>query len=264
MKRKKLTELAADPQLISGVYNYCDRWCERCPLTARCLSFAMREEELGEPETRDIRNEAYWQKLGAVLQETLELIRDTAQEHGIDLEAIETEPAAGKERLDNEAAENHKLCRAAKAYADMTDDWFREVGELFSQGEKGSGPQWEAHADGPFEEKAGLRQALEVVRWYQHLIFTKLARAFRSKILEDQETNLEFAKDSDGSAKVALIAIDRSIAAWGDVRNRFPFQNKAIQDLLFHLDRLRKDLEHAFPEARAFLRPGFDKIDLNS
>jgi hypothetical protein len=264
MKKKKLVELASDPRFIPGVYNYCDRWCERCPLTARCLNFAMSEEKLGEPETRDIRNEAYWQRLGEVLQETLELIWDTAQEHGIDLDAIETEAAAGEKRVDHEVAENHEVCRAAKVYATMTDDWFREVGELFSQGEEGSGPEWETHVDGPFEEREGLSHALQVVRWYQHLVFTKLARAFRAKILEDQEPDLGFARDSDGSAKVALIAIDRSVAAWGDVRNRFPFQNKAIQDMLFNLERLRKRVEHTFPEARSFVRPGFDKIDLNS
>ena len=30
-------------QFIPGIYNYCDRWCERCPLTARCRVFAMEE-----------------------------------------------------------------------------------------------------------------------------------------------------------------------------------------------------------------------------
>ena len=25
---------------IVGIFNYCDRWCERCPLTSRCLVFA--------------------------------------------------------------------------------------------------------------------------------------------------------------------------------------------------------------------------------
>jgi hypothetical protein len=264
MRKKKLVELASDPRFIAGVYNYCDRWCERCPLTARCLNFAMSEERFGEPETLDTRNEAYWQKLKEVLQETLELISDTAREHGIDPDAIDTGSVAGKERMDQEVAENHEVCRAAKGYATMTDDWFREVGELFSQGEKGSGPEWETHDDGACEEGAGLRQALEVVRWYQHMVFVKLARAFRSKTVEDQGRDLGYARDSDGSAKVALIAIDRSIAAWGNVRNRFPFQNKAIQDMLFQLERLRKKVEHTFPEARAFLRPGFDKIDLNS
>ena len=30
MNRLTLTELAANPDLISGIYNYCDRWCEKC------------------------------------------------------------------------------------------------------------------------------------------------------------------------------------------------------------------------------------------
>ena len=40
MQRRSLTELASNPDLISGIYNYCDRWCERCPLTSRCLVYA--------------------------------------------------------------------------------------------------------------------------------------------------------------------------------------------------------------------------------
>jgi hypothetical protein len=30
-----------------------------------------------------------------------------------------------------------------------------------------------------------------------------------------------------------------------------------------HLEQLRKNVEKAFPDARAFIRPGFDKVDLN-
>jgi len=29
MKAKELVELACDPRFISGIYNYCDRRCER-------------------------------------------------------------------------------------------------------------------------------------------------------------------------------------------------------------------------------------------
>ena len=30
-----------DQGFIPGVYNYCDRWCERCPFASRCRSYAM-------------------------------------------------------------------------------------------------------------------------------------------------------------------------------------------------------------------------------
>jgi len=59
MRRRTLTELANNPDLISGIYNYCDRWCERCPLTSRCLVYATEQEDNDSPESRDIHNEAF-------------------------------------------------------------------------------------------------------------------------------------------------------------------------------------------------------------
>lgn len=37
MRTKDLIDLADNPNFIAGIYNYCVRWCERCPFTARCL-----------------------------------------------------------------------------------------------------------------------------------------------------------------------------------------------------------------------------------
>ena len=33
MDKNDLLKLATDPKYIPGIYNYCDRWCERCPFT---------------------------------------------------------------------------------------------------------------------------------------------------------------------------------------------------------------------------------------
>ncbi len=33
MDKEQLKKLAKDPKFISGIYNYCDRWCERCAFT---------------------------------------------------------------------------------------------------------------------------------------------------------------------------------------------------------------------------------------
>ena len=74
MRRRTLTDLANNPDLISGIYNYCDRWCERCPLTSRCLVYATEQEDDYSFPGNDLRNEAFWQKLSAVFQETREMI----------------------------------------------------------------------------------------------------------------------------------------------------------------------------------------------
>jgi hypothetical protein len=69
------------------------------------------------------------------------------------------------------------------------------------------------------------------------------------------------AYDADGSAKVALIAMDRSIEAWTRIREHFEELEDATLDSLARLARLRDEAETRFPRARAFERPGFDTVD---
>ncbi len=114
------------------------------------------------------------------------------------------------------------------------------------------------------KEDISFEEATQVVRWYQHRIYVKLMRAVRGGLEEESEILDEFPKDSAGSAKVVLIAIDHSIAVWGEIRNLFPLRSNAILDMLVSLERLHKEVEKVFPAAREFIRPGFDKIDLNS
>src|SRR5215216_7733942 len=98
MRRRSLTTLANNPNLIPDIYNYCDRWCERCPLTSRCLVYATEQEDNDSPENRDIRNEAFWRKLSAILQETREMIIEWSRKAGIDLNATTEEDEARHKR----------------------------------------------------------------------------------------------------------------------------------------------------------------------
>ena len=265
MDKERLKKLGADPRFISGIYNYCDRWCERCPFTSRCMNYALSEEEFADPETRDIQNEAFWKKLSETFQVTLDLVKERAEERGIDLDSMEMEETQEEERLKDEMAEGNPCCRAAKAYADMVDDWFDSSRDLFEETEDESesvGPLGIPKVSPEWEEPS-LGDSLEVIRWYQHQIYVKLMRAVRGELEEQLEILDEFPRDSDGSAKVALIGIDRSIAAWGEVESHLPMVKKAALDILVHLDQLRRNVETAFPNARSFIRPGFDKIDLN-
>src|SRR5438128_10686000 len=87
VKRKSISELAGDSKFIPGVYNYCDRWCERCSLSNRCLNYAMEKEaDDRDPAARDLANEKFWQKLHETFRETIEMIQADAKERGIDLD----------------------------------------------------------------------------------------------------------------------------------------------------------------------------------
>lgn len=245
MKRNRLKELAQDERFIAGIYNYCDRWCERCPQTARCLNFSLSEEKFSDPETKDIRNEAFWRKLSEVFKETLELLEEMGKEWGIDLKSLDLESAGDAAAAKTEAARSHVVYRAAESYSKLAEKWLKENDALFSFG---TIPDGEVTID----------EAVQVIRWYQHLIAVKVMRAIRGKAEEDEEGPDEFPRDSDGSAKVALIGIDRSIGAWGVIPRCNRLYEKSVLEMVSLLKLLREAVEATFPAARSFFRPGLD------
>jgi hypothetical protein len=175
VNRDRIKKLAAEKRFIPGIYNYCDRWCERCPRTLRCLNFSLSEEEFSDPETRDIRNEAFWRKLSEILKETLELLRETGEKWGIELETLDPVSDTERMRENDEAVENHVIFRAAKSYSNMVEDWFRGRETLFFE------------TAGAAREGLSLDEAIEVIRWYQYFIAAKVMRAIRGKMEEEEE-----------------------------------------------------------------------------
>ena len=251
MNRDRLKKLAAEERFIKGIYNYCDRWCERCPQTSHCLNFSISEEEFSDPEARDIRNKAFWNKLSEILVESLKLLREGAERWGIDLDAVDCIEETEKTRAKEEAAENHLLCRVARRYGERVEEWFKGRETLFL----------EIAADA--RAGASLEEAVEVIRWYQYFICAKVMRAVRGSVDEEDEGSNDFPSDSDGSAKIALIAIDRSIAAWAVIQRSLVDSDREVTDLMVFIDRLRQAVEEAFPLARSFIQPGFDEVGSN-
>ena len=180
---------------------------------------------------------------------------------GIELDAEEMEEFAEEERQREEEAHSHEIAQAAMQYGEMVDRWFETEGEVFK--DKGedlqSRAQMELEGDDPEAEALAIADAVEVIRWYQYQLYVKLMRALEQDDWEDEETDGDpMQTDSNGSAKVALLAMDRSIGAWGELREYLPEQEESILETLVHLDRLRRKTEKTFPDARKFKRPGFD------
>lgn len=265
----KLRALAGDKRLIPGIYNYCDRWCARCPLTERCMNFAMQQsEDSGDPAERDLNNDKFWKKLSGIFADTLELIRETAKERGIDLEALDATADAAERNEERAArrfaAQNKPLTKAAMAYLKGAGAWVKKAGPLFKA--KGVELATEARLSigEPETEAARLKDFVDVIQRYEHFIYVKLSRAIDSAAREALETDEEmkqFPKDSEGTVKIALIAIDRSISAWAGLREMLETEDDSILDLLAMLARIRRDTDSLFPNARSFVRPGFDELE---
>jgi hypothetical protein len=192
-------------------------------------------------ENNDNRNAAFWRTFSATLTEVRALIPQWAK-NPLDLsEPTEKHTARRQRRL----VDNHPLAKAGKRYANAASDWFRELD-----------PPIDITTEAATEKPTDAR---EVIQWYQYQIAVKTMRALSSRNEDDSEdTNLP--KDSDGSAKVALIGIDRSIAAWRLMQLSLPDRAESIVPLILQLERLRNNLQESFPEAQNFTRPGFDEV----
>lgn len=255
----RFKDLAANPNLISGIHNYCDRWCERCNFTARCAVYAAEEADPdNDPSSRDINNAAFWQKLSSIFKETQEMISEWAEENGVDLSEEALAPIGKLKEKQREDTRKHPLAKAAEKYAFDVREWFAKESK-----------QTEVISDLPaqFEDVRDTEDEVsdyaEVVQWYQFFIAVKLIRGLMSRIDEDDYLAEEDPRDSDGSAKVALMAIDRSISAWKLMCNLRPENADSIRGLLFQLEKLRSSAEREFPNARGFIRPGFDEPTLD-
>jgi hypothetical protein len=264
MTPDELLAQARNPNFISGIYNYCDRWCERCPMTDRCLLFASTPPEENLPEgSVEEHKHAMMRQIEASFTLTIDLLNKIAAEKGIDLsDSNKTENPMREHNHQRKDAEKSPLTRQAKQYLDVSKNWFDHSDATFLAKDKEFEQAARLQLPGRdlARETEELKNAMDVVHWYQFQIVVKLVRAQTSRMRQiDWDDDVEpMPKDSDGSAKVALIGIDRSIGAWGIMLQALPDQEDKILDLLKILDRLRRMTEEEFPDARAFKRAGFD------
>jgi hypothetical protein len=269
MKTKDILDLADDPRFIPGIYNYCDRWCERCSFTSRCMLYAMEEEDRDDPAKHDINSEDFWNKLSSIFKEAHEMLETMAAERGIDLGAVDVEQAKEEGNRRKEKTKSNPLARSAQHYVKLVNEWFDSEFTDSEQRDAGRTRGDLPIVDFDAEDRASdIQDAVEVVRWYQFQIAVKIMRGLSRDVSEDGEHSPEEEdeaqtengqSDSDGSAKVALIGIERSIGAWAKLRELLPDKSHSILPIMLHLEQLLRATEQAFPKAQSFVRPGFDE-----
>jgi hypothetical protein len=236
-----------DEEKIPGIYNYCDRWCERCTHTSKCLNY-QKLEEMDALGDMDSNNQKFWEKLDLIFAEIKDMLYKAAKEQGIDLDAVQIDQE--EENRNEESAENHTLVQQAEEYALM-------VHEFFKANEK--------YIEKTLLEILDITKAevtsnsIEVVRWYQHFIQVKI----RSAVNFDEKNDIDINDLSEfnyslGSAKIGFIAIERSMSALTVLYNEFPKLSDDILTILSRLERIKKTIEVYFPKLHEFKRPGFD------
>lgn len=222
---------------IVSIFNYCDRWCEACAFTSRCRLFAdlARYEAAVDPSLSAVVHAPQlaqdipppppkW------LQELIEQANEIASKPITDEEIAEFEP-----KIMPAHAEIHER---ATVYCEWVWDWLKQRDE----GRNGD-PQ----------------DPIQVIAWFASLNMSKIYRALSG--LAEDDYDPDYPPDHDGSAKVALIGIDRSHAAWMQLVTEGRVTAAAARPCISELEWLCEQLEVVFPNARAFVRPGLDEPD---
>ena len=258
MDNKNLKDLAQNPDFIPGIYNYCDRWCEKCPFTSKCLNYAMQKERFSE-STGDMEkdNEVFWQELVETLDDTIRLLKDLMKERGIDIDDIAVDEEYEKKEEDiRNFTKAHPLTKMADDYIRMAEVWIKRMQPGFVN----AGIYLE-NTEEPLADRdrtSGIRDTLDIIRWYQYQISVKIQRGLQGKQRAEEFNEDTFMYDANGSVKVALLGIDRSLAAWKRMTVFYPNEEDPVIDIMILLGRLRGKTEKEFPGARKFVRPGFD------
>jgi hypothetical protein len=235
-----------EDQFISFIHNYCDRWCERCEFTSRCRVFAM-EAEMSDDE-KDINNEAFVRNLSNIFAEAKQMLIEKAEEFGIDLSEESLEEAGV-------ILENKRTATKASPLASMAQQYGFDIRPVLE-----SKDEWLVGSD---LGQDIIDEVLAVLYWYQFFIGAKVHRGVYGILDEDGNEQWDeihdIESDANGSIKVALIAIERSILAWTYLLDA---SNAAvIRPLIERLETIRQATEKKFPVAREFVRPGFDEIE---
>lgn len=215
---------------ILSIFNYCDRWCETCPFTSRCHVFAdcAEHEAALDPMFKALVEAPQHPQDVRVTPSWLE---DVIEE--MNKAAESGEPLPEPAPLPQSYV---RICERANAYGMRVHEWLTIRGD-----DDGRDPG----------------HPLAVVGWFCHLIGAKVHRALTG--LAEFDGDRQFPPDHEGSAKVALIGIDRSLVAWQDLISIARITSDDAAPLLAELTSLKSSLEELIPRARAFVRPGFDE-----
>ena len=220
---------------IVGIFNYCDRWCERCPLTGRCRVFATLAE-------------IDFEEGNGPLTEP----RSSRERRRIEMQGIAMHMAA------EEAARLPSCHTPGERVGKLPPDMERCVGPDPGSGrQRRAAPQEDARAIaiGESDGQAGSRNG-------------SLLRAARSR--EDGTGPLAGGERRAGRPAVRRQRLGKSRAARTRSdgaglahagRDASTCRHWDVAPFLAEIARMQRNLNRAVPHARGFIRPGFDEPD---
>jgi hypothetical protein len=255
-----------DKTYIPGIYNYCDHWCEKCSYTSNCYLFASESKiaahqilNNGEmPDFEDYFND----ELSSNDEDDDNFYESDEQE---DWEAelnSEDEEEVNLSETDS-SSDCEPDCEPDKTYLEELSYNYLTCAHSFLDKLYEKYPFLGSRSDAKIQDEfKGIYLNTEIINWYHTFQYPKFRRAVAGKNEVDGEKDdfmKEFAADDmNGSAKIAIIAITRSIESLNYLYSYLPEFGHDIPELLIISGELLNEAEKEFPDYKSFKRPGLD------
>ncbi len=236
-KIKDILNSIPEKNFIPYMHNYCDRWCDKCTLRSSCSNFYF-EKELLKLAANDDSDRSSFESVKHVFSLTSDILGEALNEYRMNIDLPVT---TNDDFFPKLPACEQNVLNFAKEYVFSTSEWFNALPE-----EK-------------ITENHELLEPVNVIMYYHILISTKLARAFFGRVSYPIADPIQ--NDSNGSAKVALLAISKSLDSWTNLLNYKKDGEEVIIQQCVKLKKLEKMVERSFPNAQDFMRPGFDFLE---
>jgi len=234
-------------QIIPGIYNYCDRWCEHCKFHHRCR---IGLEEFHRLMSREYKEESLEEVLDTIremftdLQDTL---RESAARHGIDIDSL-PEDNENPVPLSGEEEEVLEWCASFESLTDKLLTKCRNNIPLIAF-------PWDEDYERLVHDKVDpTSEHFDILMYYKTLLYPKCGRAF-SRYPGDESDDIQ--SDNNGTAKVVLLCLDACNKSLQTLYTYYPDEDLII-DLLRLVKQITERMEMLFPNAYDFIRPGFD------
>jgi hypothetical protein len=215
---------------IVGIYNYCDRWCECCRFTSRCRLFAdhAMHEATASGDLKEVaeapQHPSDYRPPPKWLEEALADFDESK------LPELPPRPPL--------PARHAEAVRCAKHYMLGVSRWIESSA---------------------VSDSNDPRDPLAVVIHFPGLIASKTHRAMRGLVEDDGDR--DFPPDFEGSGKVVVDGIERSISAWKELGAQGQASPPIVTAFIAELQWLLGEIDHLVPNARTFVRAGIDEPD---
>ncbi|MBI5661768.1 MAG: hypothetical protein HZC46_06455 [Ignavibacterium album] len=243
-----------EENFIAGIYNYCDRWCERCNYTDRCRLFRtdaekdiqhiLYDEDPHDPKvfTKDIEDS---------LNEAMQMLMEKLKEMNIDPEDIQSEELPPEPVFESYPINN--LAEEFTKSMDLLDNLYNSYSEKIKEG---------LLKENLTQELREINEGLSVFGWYSPQVFVKTKRLIRAHEeyfgQEDEKMREIDEEELFVTGKLLYIAVTNSLSALNNLHEHCSEFNSEILEHISLLTRINEELMKMYPEIPEYRRPYFD------